>query len=117
VALQEIPGVTVLSPLDRRSSTGLVSFTIDGVDTKEAVALQEIPGVTVLSPLDRRSSTGLVSFTIDGVDTKEAVARLWEQHRIVARWVGFPPGIRIALHFFNTEEEVNKVVEAVQELA
>jgi selenocysteine lyase/cysteine desulfurase len=45
------------------------------------------------------------------------VARLWEQHRIVARWVGFPPGIRIALHFFNTEEEVNKVVEAVQELA
>jgi L-cysteine/cystine lyase len=80
-------------------------------------ALQEIPGVTVLSPLDRRSSTGLVSFTIDGVDTKEAVARLWEQHRIVARWVGFPPGIRIALHFFNTEEEVNKVVEAVQELA
>ncbi len=80
-------------------------------------ALQEIPGVTVLSPLDRRSSTGLVSFAIDGVDTKEAVARLWEQHRIVARWVGFPPGIRIALHFFNTEEEVNKVVEAVQELA
>ena len=79
-------------------------------------ALQEIPGVTVLSPLDRRSSTGLVSFAIDGVDTKEAVARLWEQHNIVARWVGFPPGIRIALHFFNTEEEVNKVVEAVQEL-
>ena len=79
-------------------------------------ALQEIPGVTVLSPLDRRSSTGLVSFAIDGVDTKEAVTRLWEQHRIVARWVSFPPGIRIALHFFNTEEEVNKVVEAVQGL-
>ena len=80
-------------------------------------ALREIPGVTVLSPLDRASSTGLVSFTVDGVDTKEAVAHLWERHRIVARWVGFPPGIRISLHFFNTEEEVNKVVEAVQGLA
>ena len=79
-------------------------------------ALGEVPGVTVLSPLDRESSTGLVSFTIDGVDPKEAVARLWERHRIVARWVGFPPGIRIALHFFNTEEEVDRVVEAVQGL-
>lgn len=80
-------------------------------------ALREIPGVSVLSPLDRESSTGLVSFTIDGVDAKEAVARLWERHRIVARWVSFPPGIRIALHFFNTEEEVDRVVEAVQGLA
>ncbi|MCE2462806.1 MAG: aminotransferase class V-fold PLP-dependent enzyme, partial [Dehalococcoidia bacterium] len=78
--------------------------------------LGEIPGVAVLSPLDRESSTGLVSFAIDGVDTKEAVAHLWERHRIVARWVGFPPGIRIALHFFNTEEEVDRVVEAVQGL-
>ena len=80
-------------------------------------ALQETPGVRLLSPMDRESSCGLVSFTIDGVDPKEAVSRLWEQHQIVARSVSFPSCIRVSLHFFNTEGEVDKVVEAVRRLA
>ncbi|MCH8226399.1 MAG: aminotransferase class V [Chloroflexi bacterium] len=36
---------------------------------------------------------------------------------MVARQVGFPHGIRVSLHFFNTEEEVGQVVEAVRRLA
>ena len=35
-ALQEVPGVSVLSPTERSSSSGLVSFSIDGVDPKRA---------------------------------------------------------------------------------
>ena len=80
-------------------------------------ALREVPGVKVLSPMEGRNASGLVSFIIDGVEPKEAVSRLWEQHRIVVRPVTYPPCIRVSLHFFNTEEEVNKVVEAVQRLA
>ena len=79
-------------------------------------ALQETPGIQVLSPLERQSSSGLVSFNIDGVDPKEAVPNLWDQHQIVARPVSFPPCIRVSLHFFNTEEEVSRVVEAAQRL-
>ena len=79
-------------------------------------ALQEIPGVTVLSPLDRRSSSGLVSFAVAGVDPTLAASQLWERHRIVARSVTYPPCLRVSLHFFNTEEEVGSVVEAVREL-
>ena len=80
-------------------------------------SLGETPGVKVLSPVERGVSSGLVSFAIDGVEPKDAVTRLWEQHRIVARPVGFPPGIRVSLHFFNTEEEVGQVVEAVRRMA
>lgn len=80
-------------------------------------ALQETPGVKVLSPLERQSSSGLVSFTIEGVNPKDAVSYLWAQHRIVARPVSSLSCIRISLHFFNTEEEVNKVVEAVRSLS
>ena len=80
-------------------------------------ALVEVPGILVLSPMDRHSSSGLVSFAIDGVDPVAAVAQLWERHRAVARSVAFPAGIRVSLHFFNTEEEVDRVVEAVRELA
>ena len=79
-------------------------------------ALAETPGVRLISPMNRNSSTGLVSFAIERVAPPEAVARLWEQHRIVARHVGFPAGIRVSLHFFNTEEEVQQVVDAVRGL-
>ena len=80
-------------------------------------SLGETPGVKVLSPLERGSSSGLVSFAIDGIEPEDAVTRLWEQHHIVARQVEFPSGIRVALHFFNTEEEVGQVVEAVRRMA
>ncbi len=80
-------------------------------------ALQEIPGIEVLSPMDRQSSSGLVSFSIDGVDPNYAVSYLWEQHRIVARAVSYPSCVRVSLHFFNTEEEVHKILQAVQKLS
>ncbi len=80
-------------------------------------ALRETPGVRVLSPLKDGSSSGLVSFTVDGVDPKEAVSRLWDVRHIVARPVSFPSCIRVSLHFFNTEEEVDQVVGAVRGMA
>ena len=80
-------------------------------------ALSEIPGVTVLSPIDGPGCSGLVSFAIDGADHEEARAELWERHRIVIREVKYPPSLRASLDFFNTEDEVAKLVEAVAELA
>ncbi len=80
-------------------------------------ALNETPGVTVLSPMDRQSSSGLVSFSIDGVGPADVVSYLWEEHRIAARRVAYPLGVRASLHFFNTPEEVNKLVEAVRQKA
>ena len=79
-------------------------------------SLGEVPGVKVLSSMDEGASSGLVSFTIDGVDPTVAVSQLWEKHKVVARSVAFPSCIRVSLHFFNTEEEVDTVVEAVRRL-
>jgi selenocysteine lyase/cysteine desulfurase len=98
---------------------GLAEIEARNLDLAEALkrGLQETPGVKVLSPLERRSSSGLVSFTIDGVAPADAVARLWEQHRIVIRPVSYPSSLRVSLHYFNTEEEVDQVVGAVGLLA
>ena len=94
---------------------------IEGRDLDLAAAVKEallqLPGVKVLSPLDRGTSSGLVSFSVDGITPEDTVSRLWENHRIVCRPVGFPPGVRVSLHFFNTEDEVGQLVEAVKELA
>ena len=78
--------------------------------------LAEIAGVTVLSPMDRESSSGLVSFSVDGLDPPEAVSRLWERHRIVCRQVAYPACVRVSIHFFNNEEEVNQIVDCVGNL-
>ena len=79
--------------------------------------LSEIPGVTVHSPLERRDSSGLVSFSIAGQEPVPIVEKLWENHRLVVRQVGYPAGVRASLHFFNTEGEVDLLVGGVRELA
>ena len=80
-------------------------------------SLRETPGVTVLSPFDRRTASGIVTFAIDGVGPEQVVSQLWERHRIVVRKLSFPASVRASLHFFNTEDEVAELAEAVRKLA
>ena len=79
--------------------------------------LAEIPRVTLNSPLERADSSGLVSFAIAGKEPIPIVEQLWENHRLVVRQVGHPAGVRASLHFFNTEAEINLLVDGVRELA
>ena len=79
--------------------------------------LRQIPGVSVLSPEDTELSAGLVSFAVAGWEPKSVVENLWNNHRIVVRQVPHPAAVRASLHFFNTEDEVNQLAEAVKALA
>ena len=79
--------------------------------------LSDIPAAQVYSPMEPELSSGLVSFALSGWEPPAAVERLWNDHRIVVRQVGYPPGIRASLHFFNTEDEVDQLAQAVKGLA
>ena len=79
--------------------------------------LSEISSVNIIAPLSRQQSSGLVSFSVAGHSPDAVVARLWNDHRIVVRQVGYPQGVRASLHFFNTEEEVDQLAGAVADLA
>ncbi len=79
--------------------------------------LADIPGLHIYSPTETDLSSGLVSFALAGWEPTAAVARLWDEHRIVVRQVEYPPGIRASLHFFNTEDEVDRLARAVKGLA
>ena len=80
-------------------------------------ALSEVPGVKVLSPMDDARSCGLTSFQIEGMAPDDAVSRLWDEHGIVVRQVSELTCIRAATHAFNNEEDLEKLVAAVSELA
>lgn len=78
--------------------------------------LSSIRGVRVTSPLEGPGCTGLVTFSVDGVNPPDVVASLWKKHRVFARAIGYPPGIRVSLAYFNTEAEIAKLVEGVHSL-
>ena len=76
--------------------------------------LSGFPRVTIRSP--RPAQSGLVSFEVEDVPSKIAVERLLEQ-RFVTRFLPAPASyIRVSVHLFNTEEELEALARAVGEL-
>ena len=76
--------------------------------------LLERGGYDVLSPLEGPGLCGLTSFRAEGATSQEIVDRLWEDHRIVARSVGGVDCVRISSDFYNTEEELDRFMDALQ---
>jgi L-cysteine/cystine lyase len=76
--------------------------------------LSELPRVTLRTP--RPARTGLVSFEVEGVSAKEAAERLLEK-RFVVRYIPEPNHyVRVSVHLFNPEEELEALTTAVAEL-
>lgn len=96
---------------------------------KLIAGLKEIPDVTVYGPCDAARQCATLSFTIEGISPSEAGLILDEEYNILCR-VGlhcspsshktigtFPTGtIRFGLGIFNTQEEVDTVLNAIKEL-
>jgi cysteine desulfurase/selenocysteine lyase len=78
--------------------------------------LVETPGVTLLSPTARAGSSGLVSFAVEGVEPEVIVDRLWDEDSVVLRTVRNPDGVRFSFAWFNTEDEVDRVLEAIRKI-
>ncbi|MBU0704448.1 MAG: aminotransferase class V-fold PLP-dependent enzyme, partial [Chloroflexi bacterium] len=92
--------------------------------------LREIPGLTVYGGLDAELQTATVSFNVAGLEPSEVGLCLDEEYGIMCR-VGlhcspaahktlgtFPAGtVRFGLGAFNTAEEVDAAVAAVEQLA
>lgn len=65
---------------------------------------------------------GLVAFAVEGWEGAAAEPRLegmvrwlWRERRVVCRTVPEPKGIRLSVHAFHTEEEIDRLVQAVDE--
>lgn len=92
--------------------------------------LRRIPGLTIYGPADSRLQTAIISFNIDGIDCGEVSLRLDQEYGIITRsgmhcaplahqTIGtFKQGAcRISPGFFNTFDEVEKVVKALRHIA
>lgn len=76
-------------------------------------ALAALDGVTLFSPPDRMA--GLVHFTVDGIAPADLTAKLSEVG-ILIRHTPYPTANRVATGFYNTEEELDRLVDAIRQI-
>jgi L-cysteine/cystine lyase len=77
--------------------------------------LRELPGVRVLTPDAWEHSSAITSFSMAGIDALHVHRTLWEQ-RIITRYVPERNGIRISTPYFTSEEELDRLIAALERL-
>jgi L-cysteine/cystine lyase len=77
--------------------------------------LGELGGVRLVTPHARMA--GLVTFVVEGVDPQELSNRLYQEHNVIIRYVDTyinnPRGNRLSAGFYNSEEDIDRLVEAI----
>jgi len=87
---------------------------ISSLHTYACHAFKTIPGLTLLTP--RPGASGLVTFKIEGYDVEEVVKRLKDEHNIYIRSIPSIEALRVSTGFYNTEEEIDMLVRALQDM-
>jgi cysteine desulfurase / selenocysteine lyase len=77
--------------------------------------LSRIPGIVLYGPDEPEKRTSIVSFSLLNQDPKVVVERLEKQNIILAvREIFAQKVIRASIHFFNTESQILKVIDAIK---
>ena len=86
--------------------------------------LKEIPGLRIIGPVDTENRGGAISFTVEGVHPHD-LGQVLDDHGVSIRvghhcaWplhraCGAQSTARASFYLYNTEEEVDKLVEAIK---
>jgi selenocysteine lyase/cysteine desulfurase len=104
VKLQDEIGRAVIEKRARQLATHL------------ATQLQRIDGVTLWTNPDPARSAAIIVFKPAALDPRRLVSTLYEKERIVGAAAGGTarPGVRLAPHFYNTMDEMDRTVAAVR---
>lgn len=77
--------------------------------------LSKIPGMILFGPQEDRKRTSIVSFAIKDQNSESIVKRLEKENMILAvREIFSKKIVRASPHFFNTESEILRVIEALK---
>jgi cysteine desulfurase/selenocysteine lyase len=79
--------------------------------------LTRISGITLYGPKDPEKRNSIVSFLIEGYEPQYVVEKLEKQKIVIAvREIFEKKILRVSPHFYNSESEILKVVEAIKKL-
>lgn len=79
--------------------------------------LSSMQDITIYGPTDEKDRTSIVSFNLKGFEPEEIVKKLEKQGIILAvREIITHKLVRASPHFFNTEDQIEKVIKAIRSL-
>ncbi len=79
--------------------------------------LTRISGITLYGPKDPEKRNSIVSFLIEGYEPQYVVEKLEKQKIVITvREIFEKKILRVSPHFFNSESEILKVIEAIKKL-
>lgn len=79
--------------------------------------IAKIPNVTLYGPEDQEKRTSIVSFSIDRKSPQDIVERLEKLGIVLAvREISDTKIVRVAPHFFNTETDILRTIDAIKRL-
>ena len=77
-------------------------------------AFMHIPNIGMLTP--RIGASGLIGFTLGELDVTKVVQKLHDEHNIYIRNIPSTNSLRVSTGFYNTEEEIDTLVQALSVL-
>lgn len=78
--------------------------------------LRHIPKVQLWGKDPAIDRSGLVSVKLADAEPEAVVRALWQEHRVVVRSIAKPQLLRFSVHAFNTEEDIDRAVQALEEV-
>ncbi len=88
--------------------------------TEQLIDRLRAAGATVISPLERSSRSGIVTFSLGHgpARDRECLQRLLDQRILISqRYTAGVGGLRASVHFFNNEDDVRQLTQAVAVLS
>jgi L-cysteine/cystine lyase len=85
---------------------------VSSLHSYACAALQALPAVTLLTPTP--GASGLVTFTLQGHRSVDVVTYLRDTCNIYIRNIPTYDSLRVSTGFYNTEEEIDALVQALQ---
>jgi selenocysteine lyase/cysteine desulfurase len=81
--------------------------------------VKNFTNVYINTPEDRTRSCGIANFGISGIEPQDLASILMEKYKIwtVAINAGNVHGVRITPHLYTTTEELDRLVQAIEEIA
>ena len=76
---------------------------------------EQIEGVTVVSPRTVESRSGLFCFRVESIPSPDLPSYLQSEHGVVCRAVRQENVVRLSLHAFNTEDDIERVARGVEQ--
>ena len=87
--------------------------------TDHLVAELERIGVRIVTKLDRAHRAGIVAFDLGSAERNRKLAKALEAKKIVVsvRYSAGVGGVRVCCHFYNSLEDIDRLIEAIQSFA